>query len=462
MSTPPSTAAPRGTLRELLTLAWPMVVSRSTQSVVGLADALMVAPLGAAALAATTTGAINTFSLIILPMGTVFIVQSFAAQLTGRGDLVSARRYAWYGLILAAVAQIIAMAAIPFVPHVLGRFAFEPQVLELMAGYMAIRLTSTGFFVATEALGNWFGGIGDTQVQMRASVLTMIANIVLNWVFIYGHLGAPAMGVKGAALASALSTLAGTAFMGLAFARHQRRIAGGEPLALRMSELLRVVRFGVPNGVNWFMELSAFTLFLNAVVSQLGTVVLASLNVILQINSVSFMPAFGIASAGAILVGQAIGRGAKDEVPALVWLAMRVALVWQCAVGLAYLFLPELLIAPFASEGADARQLARVGALMLALSAAWQVFDAVGLTVGEALRAAGDTAWCMWARLIAAWVLFVPVSWWLIAHLRGGPTMVMLCVIGYLAILAITLYARFRSGAWRRIALTGHEHEVPV
>ena len=462
MSTAPSYPPTRGSLRELLTLAWPMVVSRSTQSVVGLADALMVAPLGAAALAATTTGAINTFSLIILPMGTVFIVQSFAAQFAGRGDLTSARRYAWYGLILAAVSQVLALAAVPFVPRTLALFGFEPHVLAAMSGYMTIRLCSTGFIVATEALGNWFGGIGDTHVQMRASVLTMIANLVFNWVFIFGNMGAPAMGVAGAALASALATLIGTVFMGAAFALKQREIAAGRPLALQMGEMLRVVRFGLPNGINWFMEISAFTLFLNAVVSQLGTIVLAALNVILQINSVSFMPAFGLTSAGAILVGQAIGRATRDEVPALVRLTATVTLSWQVAVGLVYLLFPRVLIAPFAASGAEAEELARIGALMLALSAAWQLFDGIGLTVGEALRAAGDTAWCMWARLVAAWVLFLPGSWWLITHFGGGPAMVMLCVVGYLAILAVAFVWRFRSGAWRRIALTGHEHELPV
>lgn len=457
-----ATPRPRGTLRELLTLAWPMVVSRSTQSVVGLADALMVAPLGAAALAATTTGAINTFSLIILPMGTVFIVQSFAAQFEGRGDLVSARRFAWYGLVLAGIAQALALAALPFVAPTLGLFGFEARVLELMTGYMSIRLCSTGFIVATEALGNWFGGIGDTHVQMRSSVLTMVANLFLNWVFIGGNLGAPRMGVAGAALASALSTVIGTAFMAIAFALRSREIGGAGPLRLRMQEFRRVVRFGFPNGINWFMEVSAFTLFLNAVVAHLGTVVLASLNVVLQINSIAFMPAFALSSAGAILVGQAIGRRVPDEVPGLVWLTARVTLLWQGTMGLIYLAFPQVLIAPFASHGADAEQLLRVGALMLALSVLWQLFDAVGLTVGEALRAAGDTAWCMWARLVAAWVLFVPGSWWVIRHLGGGPATVMLCVVAYLAILALALAWRFRTGAWRRIALTGHEPELAV
>ncbi len=97
----PATTTP--SLRSLLSLAWPIVLSRATQSVMGFFDALMVAPLGEESLAAVTTGALNTFAFIIMPMGTVFILQSFAAQLRGRGDAAALPRYAWYGLLLAVV-----------------------------------------------------------------------------------------------------------------------------------------------------------------------------------------------------------------------------------------------------------------------------------------------------------------------------------------------------------------------
>ena len=109
-------------LRTLLTLAWPVVLARATQAVVGFCDALMVAPLGENSLAAVTTGALDTLALIILPTGTVFIIQSFAAQLRGRGELSSLPRYAYYGLLLAVGAGLIAALAVPFVPWVLGRF----------------------------------------------------------------------------------------------------------------------------------------------------------------------------------------------------------------------------------------------------------------------------------------------------------------------------------------------------
>ncbi|HEY8370063.1 MAG TPA: MATE family efflux transporter, partial [Thermodesulfobacteriota bacterium] len=107
---------PDVSLSALLGLAWPIIVSRSTQVVIGLADAVMVADLGEAALAATTAGALNTFSILILPMGVVFIVSSFASQLFGRGDLPGARRYGYYGLAVAAATQVVCLGAIPWIP----------------------------------------------------------------------------------------------------------------------------------------------------------------------------------------------------------------------------------------------------------------------------------------------------------------------------------------------------------
>jgi MATE family multidrug resistance protein len=287
---------------------------------------------------------------------------------------------------------------------------------------------------------------------MRASLITMVANVALNWTLIFGHLGAPAMGVAGAALASGLATCLGLAWLLAAFALRQREMAPGLPVAPRWAEFVRMLRFGLPNGLNWFMEIAAFTLFLNVVVSRLGTTVLAAMNAILQLNSLSFMPAFGVASAGAVLVGQAIGRGDKHEVPRLLRLTAGVALAWQGAVGVVYFTLPGVLMRAFES-GPGSDDLVRIGAGMLAMSAAWQVFDAFGITVGETLRAAGDTAWCMWARLAAAWLLFVPVAWWTVTVRGGGPVAVIGVVVFYLAVLGAAFVWRFATGAWRRIEL---------
>ena len=441
----------RASLITLLSLAWPVILARATQSVIGFCDALMVAPLGDTALAAATTGAMNTFTVGMLPFGICLILQSFAAQLKGRGDLVAARRYAWYGLILALVAGLLAVIATPFIDEGLGLFEFEPAVASLQAQYLALRLTGMFAMVGTEALGNWFGGLGNTRLQMIAGGIAMVGNVFLNWVLIYGNLGAPEMGVAGAALASSIASWLGFFFMAWQFHRSRDPRAR---LRLRLSEFLRMLRFGLPNGFNWFLEFAAFMWFINSVMTGIGTTALAALNVVIQINSVAFMPAFGLSSAGAILVGQAVGAGKRDEVPMLVKLTAVVAASWMVAMAVAYVAAPRAIMSLFvAKDDPGAAALLATGATMLAISAAWQMFDGLAMAVSESLRATGDTAWCLRARIILAWFVFLPAAWFTVRRLDGGVTAAMACLVGYLMLLAATMIWRFRSGAWRKIEL---------
>jgi len=426
--TSPSTAG----YATLLSLAWPVVLARSSQAVIGFSDALMTAPLGEDAVAATTTGATNVFSLVVLPMGLVFIVQSFASQLSGKSDLSAARRYAWYGLLFALLTSAVAALLLPFVRPALGMLPYEPAVHEQMSGYMEIRLLAVGAIVGTEALGNWYAGLGNTRVQMAAALLAMAVNVLGNWM-----------------------VLIMVIFWRGWFTRGSKR-AG----RLRSSEFLRMLRFGGPNGVNWFFEFAAYALFINLIVAHLGTSVLAALNVVIAINSVSFMPAFGMASAGAILAGQAIGRDCRDEVPAIVRRTATVAALWQCGVGVLYLTIPAVLMSWFAPPEEDFSQLVAVGTPMLAISAAWQLFDAAEMTLSEALRAAGDTAWTLLAKLAVAWLVFVPGASVSILVLGGGHLVATVWMVAYMAVLACVLYWRFRSGAWRKIDLTGDEIEL--
>lgn len=450
-------------LRALLSLAWPIILARATQSVVGFCDALMVAPLGEASLAAVTTGALNTFAFIILPFGTVFILQSFTAQLRGRGQLDAVGRYAYYGLILAALAALLGLCALPVIESLFPLLGYESQVSDLLVQYMVIRILSVGGAVGAEALGNWYGGLGNTRISMIVGVVTMVANVVGNYLLIEPRFGLPGFGVAGAAWASVVASWLGFLVAFVAFVRGRGygaevRHDSGVWRSLRRGELLRVLRFGLPNGVNWFLEFSAFFLFVNLVVTSLGTTALAAFNVMIQINSISFMPAFGLASGGAVLVGEAIGRGAHDEVSRFVRLTAGVAAAWMLSVGSVYLLIPEQLVGLFApGSPAQAIELMGIGVTMLMLSAVWQLFDAFGLTLSEALRAAGDTTWCMWARVTLAWGVFLPCAWLGVRVYSGGVLALMASLAAYIGLLAAALVLRFRAGHWRRIDLVGVE-----
>jgi MATE family multidrug resistance protein len=435
----------------LLRLAVPMVLARASQSVITFADAIQVKHLGFKAIAATATGGLNVMGCVILAMGTAFIVQSFVAQLSGRGDRDETPRFAWYGLAIALGAAIGGVALIPLVRPALALTGYSIEVRDQMADYMAIRMLSIGAIVGVEALGNWYGGLGNTWMQMVAGIITMATAVFLNWVLIDGHLGAPAMGVNGAALASTIASFLGFGFLAVAFWRRW----GGAPTAraanLSLRELGRVLRFGLPNGLNWLLELAAFQLFVNGVLASVGDETVAALNVVIAVNSLSFMPAFGLASAGAILAGQAIGRGARDAVWPQVKVTLLCTMTWMGAIGVVYAVFPAQVLSLFASHASG--QLVAIGTTMLVISAAWQLTDAIGMTLSETLRAAGDTTWTAAARVVLAWAVFTPSAFLIVTRFHGGPIGAMLCLVGYLGLLAIAFAWRFKSGAWKRIEL---------
>lgn len=252
-----SSSGTQGRLRPLIALALPMVLARATQSVIMFADALQVEHLGAGSLAATATGALNVFGIFMLPMGTVFIVQSFVAQLVGRDDRDAAPRFAWYGLGIALLTGILGIALIPLLEPALGLAGYSPAVRDQMADYMAIRIFSIAAAVGIEALGNWYGGLGNTWMAMIAGLITMVTTVFLNWVLIDGHLGAPALGVRGCAIATTIATWLGFAFLLIAFLKRWKAPTASAG-KLTFAELRRVARFGFPNGMNWFAEFAAF------------------------------------------------------------------------------------------------------------------------------------------------------------------------------------------------------------
>jgi multidrug resistance protein, MATE family len=442
----------RPRLGQLLGLAWPIVISRSSQVVIGVTDSFLVAPLGEDALAATTTGALNSFAFFSLSLGTVFIVGSFASQLMGRDDGAGARRYAMYGLIIALASQLLALALMPFLGVMLSPIGVTEPVRELIHGYMSLRLLSVGAAVGLEALASYYGGLKNTILPMTAQVLAMSLNVVLNWLLIGGNLGAPAMGVRGSALASSIATSIAFAFLVTCFALQKgtggNRVSAG---TLRARELWRTLRFGLPVGMNFLVELLAFLIYVNIIVGTLGTAELAATMAVLQLNSVAFMPAFALATAGSIFVGQAIGADRKDDVPRTVLLTVATTAGWQGLCGLLYLIAPRVWLGPFVPpEGAHFLDLA---AALLVMSAAWQLMDGIAMAYAEALRAAGDTTFSLWARAGIGWVVFVPgalVTTRVLGYRELGAAV---WLIVYLGLLALVMVLRFRSGRWRSLEL---------
>ena len=339
-------------LRALLALAMPMVLARATQSVMTFADALFVEHLGPGSIAASATGGFNVFLFMILPIGTVFIVQSFVAQLVGAGQREDTPRFAWYGMAIAAIAGIVGLAFIPLIGPALSITDYSPAVQAEMESYMAIRMYSVTAVVATEAIGNWYGGLNNTWMAM----VVRRAHDGRRPVPQLGpHLRPPRRARDGRRRRGAIDDDRELGRLRVPRVAFWRRWGGAPPRTKKLGSRSAssgascgsACRTGSTGSSSSPRSRCSSTSCSRASVTSRSR----RCKVVMAINSVSFMPAFGLASAGAILAGQAIGAGDRDAVWPQVKATLLCTMSWMGLIGLLYFVAPEALLGLFDSKG---------------------------------------------------------------------------------------------------------------
>jgi MATE family multidrug resistance protein len=443
-------AAARGSLREVAGLAWPVIVSQMSSTLMGVVDIAMVGRLGATELAAVGFAHIWTWTLFSLFIGTASGVQTFVAQHHGAGDEERCGAWVWHalGAIVPAAAGAAALlgASAPLWLAALGPSPeLQAAALEFLPGRLLGLVGTTVAF----SWASFFRGIGDTRTPMLGAVLANGVNAVLAYGLIFGELGLPQLGVTGSGAAMAVGEWTLALFLGAAALRRSVRARYGTgPILARAASLRRVLRTGLPIGGQWVLDMSAFAVF-TTLVARMGDASMAASQAFISLLSLSFMQASGLSVAAATLVGRYVGAGD----PAAAARSFRTALGLAGALGgfvaLLFLAVPEALLGLFTR---DADVLA-LGGPLLALGAAFQLLDALGITSSGALRGAGDTRWPFLVQAALAWFVFLPAAWLCGITFGGGLTGAWAGGLVYVAGLAVAFVWRFRAGVWRGIRI---------
>jgi multidrug resistance protein, MATE family len=259
------------------------------------------------------------------------------------------------------------------------------------------------------AFRRYLQGMGRVRPLMFALVSANVVNVVGNWVLVYGHLGMPAMGVEGSGWATTVSRLYMALVLVAYTIRHDRRYATGLRLAPWRPDLARLRRLlglGLPAALHVSLEVGVFAAA-TALAGRLDAASLAAHQLVLNMASVTFMIPFGLASAGAVRVGQALGRRDRDAAARAGWTTLALAAAFMAAAGLTFALAPHALLRAFTD---DPRVLA-AGVGLMYVAAAFQLFDGVqGVTTGN-LRGLGDTHTPMACNLTAHWGLGLPVGY---------------------------------------------------
>ena len=314
----------------------------------------------------------------------------------------------------------------------------------LMLGAFPVILMAT--------LSAFFAGRGQTQAILGVNVIATLVNVVCDWLLIFGNAGFPEMGVTGAALGTILSQVVGAAvYLALLlrpeFRKAYRTLAGWRP---EPGLVLRLVRFGMPTGLQYSLEVGAFAVFM-VIVGRIGTLELAASGIAFNLNMIVFMPMVGLAIAVSSLVGRYLGADRPEVAERAVRSALAMSFAYMAACGLLYVLGATLLLAPYGA-GADPAtwpRIAEIATVLLRFVAVYSIFDMMNLIHAAGLRGAGDTVYPMALTFVLAWIAMLVPAWVGCVVLGAGAYFAWTMASLYVFLLGLLMRRRFRAGHWK-------------
>ena len=428
-------------------LAWPTTLSLLMQTLVRLVDFAMVGRLGPDALAAVGLGGqlywlIQSLSTVA-PTGVVAVLTRAVGARDERRSDAALRQ----GLWLTGALGLVPMAGLPFTALAITVYGVSPSVVELGSDYLYWLLFGSVPMALSIMFGAALRAAGDTRTPLWIGALANGVNVFLNWVLIFGHLGAPALGVAGAAIASSLSMLFQLVlFAGLWTSRRLRLRPAGAGWAPDPQLLRRLLYIGYPAVVEGALYHVGLLLF-QRMMAVYGTAAIAAYNVGAQILALSYLPGVGFSTAASTLVGQHLGDRSPERAASSGWRSLVGAIASMSLLGVVVIALARPLAELFSS---DARVIELTVDFVWILGAV-QPLMAVEFALGSALRGAGDTRFPMLAVFVGLFLFRLVPAVVAQSFFDAGLQLVWCALVFDYAVKAALLAVRFQRRSWQRI-----------
>ena len=397
---------PESELRATIRLALPVVLVQIGMMFMGVVDTVMVGHVSSSVLAAVALGNLYFFNAIVLANGTLMALDPIIAQAVGAHDTAAVSRAVQRGLVIAlGLTFVTALLLLP-AHGVLVLTRQQPEIIPDTTAYVRISIPGVLPFLVFVVFRQTLQALHRVAPIVWTIIGANLCNAGLNWVFVYGNLGSPALGAAGSALATLVSRcLMAIAVLALAWSTLRPHLAPVRREAWRFAPIARVLQLGIPVGLQQLLESGAFGA-IGLMMGMLGTTEMAGHQIAITLAALTFMVPLGVAAAAAVRVGRAVG--ARD--PARARHAARAAFI--CGMGfmsmtaLGFLLAPRLLAALFTT---DAGVIAIAGVL-IPVAGVFQIFDGAQAVGAGVLRGLGDTRAPLIGMIAGYWLIGLPVS----------------------------------------------------
>ena len=441
-----------GGYRSVLSIAVPLILSTGAWSILHFVDRMFLTWYSPEAIAAAMPAGMLNVTLMSLFLGTAGYVSTFVAQYHGSGQHHRIGPVLWQGIYIAIAGGILHLLFVPLAGPFFRFVGHEPLVQEYEIVYFQVLCLGATPAIASSAIAGFFSGRGKAWPIMWVNVLATALNIILDYVLIFGKWGLPELGMKGAAIATVLSACFSFAIYLVLFLRstHKRPYYTLRGWMFERPLFLRLMYFGFPSGVQFFLEMAGFTAFI-LLVGRLGTMELAATNIAFNINNLAFMPMIGFGMAVSVLVGQYLGKGKPDLAQRSVYSSFHLTFLYMASVAAAYLFVPNIFINPFASQAdpASFAAIRKTTLILLRFVAIYSLFDALNIIFASAIKGAGDTRFVMFMIIVVSSLVLVVPSYIALVLLQTGIYTAWTIASIYISILGLVFLFRFLGGKWK-------------
>ena len=429
-------------MAELYELAWPIAAGMLGETALGLCDTKLVGALGPKALAGVGVASMLLFLGYALIFGLMRGVKVRAAYAVGQGRGDDAVRYAEAGALLGAIAGVAVFAASRDLGGAMAWLGVDASIIPYAKDFVAARAYGAVGTCAGAALIQYLQGVGDTRSPMVIGLAGNVLNAGLAYTLIHGHLGLPALGVRGAGYATAATEVLELAV--LVWVVRQRVARAPRPALARVAALREVATLGVPTGLHFVLEAAAFTAF-TTILGSMRPEEMAAHVIALNVIRASFLPGFAVSEGASVLVARALGRHRLREADRVTRAALTLGVGFMSLCGIAFALFGASLAAAFSDDPA----VVAVARRLLVVAAVFQTLDAVNMILRGALRGAKDVRWVAVVGTTVAWVC-IPGAALVLGRLAGlGALGGWLGFVLETSIASALLWWRWSRGAWR-------------
>ncbi len=439
----------RKTTLELLRLALPMVVSQGTFAVMIFTDRYFMSQIDPVHMAAALGGGVASFFSFCFFIGLLSYANAMAAQYLGAGEPQKCPKVVTQGMIMT-VASIPFLTLVTFlVAGIFEGMGHEPEQVELERTYYLILMSGVLVTLAKTCISSYFAGIGRTHVVMICDVFGLLINVPLCYVMVFGKLGFPALGIVGAGISTVVATLLAFAlFVAFYFGKeHRARFQVRQSFALDSRILRRFWRLGAPGGLEMFLNVAAFNLFL-LMFQSYGIAEGAAAAIVFNWDILSFIPMIGLHVGVISLIGRFVGARDMARTSEVMTAAFTVALAYSALLAIVYITYRYPLVEVFAPPSGDFTAVRELAAFMMIGLSSYVMADAVILVSGGVLRGAGDTRWLMVASVSLHWAMLV-AQFLIIRVFAFGPKVSWMAFVALVLAIALVYALRLKSGRWR-------------